>query len=172
MSRIIYHGTIACFTEPSLYFCKERKDFGRGFYLSDNINQSKGIADKQLMMHSANNSKFIYSYRIDINDMRSKIDVHEFRDASIAWIDYVIKNRCKINNIDKYDVVIGPTADRNAYMIIDEFYERYGDNASDFLKNELIKNIDCHRYGIQYCFKTDKALKYLCKHFLERRSYK
>lgn len=47
MSRIIlYHGTIADFNIVNLRYAKDKKDFGKGFYLTSDINQACTWAKK------------------------------------------------------------------------------------------------------------------------------
>lgn len=51
MGNIIYHGTIYNFKEPSLFKCKDRKDFGKGFYLAIDISHARDIATKNYALH-------------------------------------------------------------------------------------------------------------------------
>jgi hypothetical protein len=167
----VYHGTIYNFDLPSLSKCKIRKDFGRGFYLADDISHAKGIAEKGYFSNPNNTQKFIYAYKISIQEMRDiGLNIHEFNSTNYAWLDFVLRNRCLLT-VENYDVVIGPTADKNAQDDIEEFYKQFGLNANNHQKDILLNRLNTTKYGKQYCFKTDRAIKYLNENFIGRRSF-
>ncbi|MBQ8234039.1 MAG: DUF3990 domain-containing protein [Bacilli bacterium] len=171
MGKLLFHGTIYDFSVPDLNYCKDKKDFGKGFYLAEDLNHAKSIANKSFLISRYAEYKYIYSYRIDVSELReSNLNVHEFREANIAWLDYIMKNRMKINDDDDYDVVIGPTADAEAQCLVMKFYHEHGLNATNNQKASFIQKLKPCIYGRQYCFKTDKSLEYLNNHFVERRT--
>ncbi len=166
--KLIYHGTIYRFDTPSLYKCKDRKDFGKGFYLAEDLEHAKSIARNNYAVRHVG-SKYIYSYKIDIEEMRkSGIKIHEFKSPSYEWIDYVIKSRSLVKT-EEFDVIIGPTADKSAQVIIEKFYNRWGLEAENIEKDRLLKELNATYYGKQYCFKTQRSINYLNMHFCERR---
>lgn len=171
MADLVYHGTIYDFDIPVLSKCKDRKDFGKGFYLAENIEHARSVAAKGYALSGYTGVKYIYSYKIDVAEMRRlDISVHQFDSANYAWLDFVIKNR-NLLSADLYDVIIGPTADKSAQEDITDFYKKYGFNATKEEKDRLLKNLNLTKYGKQYCFRTEQALEYLNAHFCERRSF-
>lgn len=171
MANLIYHGTVYNFDLPSLSKCKDRKDFGRGFYLAEDIWHARSVATKGYITKGYNGKKYIYSYKIDVREMREiGLNVHIFKSVNYAWLDYIIKNRNMLN-VENYDVVVGPTADRTAQESVVQFYTQYGLSATNLEKDRLIKGLKAENYSKQYCFKTQKAIDYLNNHFCERRSF-
>lgn len=169
MVKLLFHGTIYNFSVPDLSKCRDRKDFGRGFYLAEDINQSRAIANKAYIYGGSGVQKFIYSYSIDISKMRKlEFNIHEFREANVAWLDYIISNRMLLSQ-DDYDIVIGPTADANTQIEVAKFYDKYGMTADIRIKQMFIQKIKPSVYGRQYCFKTQRAVDYLNDNFVERR---
>lgn len=63
MGNIIYHGTIYNFKEPSLFKCKDRKDFGKGFYLAIEISHARDIATKNYALHGYKGKNNINTWR-------------------------------------------------------------------------------------------------------------
>ena len=43
---ILYHGTTADFSVVDLKHCKDKKDFGKGFYTTTDINQAINLAQR------------------------------------------------------------------------------------------------------------------------------
>lgn len=171
MTNMIFHGTVYDFDIPALSKCKDKKDFGKGFYLAENIEHARSIAQKAYLTKSYIKNKFIYSYKIDIAEMRKLgLKVHVFNEPNYAWLDFVIKNR-KLLDVEEYDVIIGATADRSAQTDIEAFYKIHGLNATNVEKDRLLKNLQIKNYGRQYCFRTQRAIDYLNTHFVERRTF-
>ena len=44
---ILYHGTTADFSVVDLKHCKDKKDFGKGFYTTTDINQAVNLAENE-----------------------------------------------------------------------------------------------------------------------------
>ena len=161
---ILYHGTTADFSLIDLRHCKDKKDFGKGFYTTTDINQAKALAlrmRENSYIRGIPKKAYVYMFKVN-KDLLKNLKVHTFRDASIAWIDYIITNRCtEFRNMDDYDVVIGKVADINASAAINKFVNTYSVNAPDKLKMQLAKILKPDNLSDQYCFKTDKAIAIL-----------
>lgn len=171
MANLIYHGTVYNFDLPLLSKCKDRKDFGKGFYLSEDLGHARSIATKGYSLRGFTGEKYIYSYKIDVAKMRKLgINIHQFNSANYAWLEFIIKNRNMLD-VEEYDVIIGPTADKSAQKSVADFYKLYGMGASNKEKDKLLQDLNITKYSKQYCFRTQKALDYLNAHFIERRSF-
>jgi hypothetical protein len=165
-NRLLFHGTVHFFENPDLSKCKDRKDFGRGFYLSDDINHSKSLAKGRLMNPTV--KSYLYSYRVDIEDaIKYGLNVHKFDRPNYEWLDYISNNRT-LQTVEEYDIVIGPTADAAAQKIIMNYCVSDRSNKD---KDNAIRELNALKYGTQYCFKTEKAIEYLNTTFVERREF-
>ena len=161
----LYHGTDSYFETVDLLHCKERKDFGYGFYLTTDYNQAKEWAI--IVANDNNNSPYTNMYRVNTEELTG-LRVHRFNTASKAWLKYIITNRYVIKGKDEpdYDVVIGKVADARANIIIADYIRKYGINmclSDNAIQDALIRALKPERLHDQYCFKTDKSIRLLNK---------
>lgn len=164
-SIILYHGTVAEFNMVNLDFCNEKKDFGKGFYTTTDINQAVIWAIKKRNINlkkGINRFAYIYSFKVDVNGL-SMLNGHKFQAVNIAWLDYILYNRsCDIrfNKLPcNLDWVYGRVADAKAQKLIDDFYI-CGD-FSDRAKKHLINSLEPNNLSDQYCFKSQMAINFL-----------
>lgn len=173
MSNIIlYHGTTADFSVVDLDHCKDKKDFGKGFYATTDINQATNLA-RRMQYTEFNNGNayakaYVYSFKVDKESLK-KYKTHNFQTASISWIDYILKNRYSIyrNEFD-YDLVIGKVADVVAKRVMNEFMTKYGTKATKEQKLKLIQALKPDNLTDQYCFKSKSILKMLNKKMMRK----
>lgn len=109
----LYHGSNMKIEVPDLEHSKPFKDFGRGFYLSDNSQQALELALQkvsQTRSGSAEVSEFLFDENILYSD---SLDVRIFPDYSEDWARFVLDNRRGHAQTEKpsYDIVYGPIAD-------------------------------------------------------------
>lgn len=171
----LYHGTTADFSVIDLKHCKDRKDFGKGFYTTTDINQAINLARrmKKMEMYKGNAcaKAYVYMFKIDKSLMK-QLRTHNFQTASISWVDYILKNRYSgLRNQEDYDLVIGKVADVVAKQVMNKFISSYGLQANKEQKQLLIKALKPDNLTDQYCFKTDKSLDILNQQGIERREY-
>lgn len=107
-------------------------------------------------------TSYIYTYQINITDIRKNFKVKEFRTPSIEWLKYIILNRQYGTRCD-YDLVIGPTADARAQELIQRFMmnnENPSSNDYKLLQAKLMPKaaIDKQLCSTQICVKTQKLL--------------
>lgn len=172
---VLYHGTTADFSIVDLKHCKDKKDFGKGFYTTTDINQAIELARR--MKHTAINKgnvyakAYVYMFKIDKQHIK-QLNTHNFQTASISWIDYILKNRySEFRNKKDYDLVIGKVADVVAKIVMNKFVNSYGIHATKEQKQQLIKALKPDKLIDQYCFKTDKSLEVLNQHGIKRKEY-
>lgn len=174
-SLILYHGTTADFSTVDLKHCKDKKDFGKGFYTTTDINQAQNLAKrmKQTEMLRGNSyaKAYVYMFKID-KQILKQFNTHNFQTASISWIDYILKNRySEYRNQDDFDLVIGKVADVVAKREMNKFVDKYGLNATKEQKTQLIKNLKPDNLIDQYCFKTNNILNLLNSTDFIRKEY-
>lgn len=161
----LYHGTTADFSIVDLKHCKDKKDFGKGFYTTTDINQAIDLARRMQKTEFENgntNAKaYVYCFKID-KALFKNYKTHNFQTASISWIDYILKNRySEHRNAVDYDLVIGKVADVIAKMVMNKFVANYGLQATKKQKMQLIQQLKPDNLSDQYCFKSNKILQLL-----------
>lgn len=157
---ILYHGSIVEIHEIDLNKSVRGKDFGKGFYLSDNEKQANDMAIfKSLQIN--NSTPIISKFQFDENLLSNNtLKVKIFNEYSLEWAEFIFANRCNGTDtpIHDFDIVYGPIADDKVGVQIRNLIEG-NINIDTFLERlKYIKGIT-----FQYFFGTEKAIKHLKK---------
>ncbi|MDR1925197.1 MAG: DUF3990 domain-containing protein [Planctomycetaceae bacterium] len=106
---IIYHGSYCEIQTPLLKAVSQHKDFGRGFYCTEMLQQAERWA-KRFDPSVVNTYDFVPN---------SVLSVLEFDKMTEAWLDFIVESRQgKSHN---YDVVIGAMANDQIWNYIADF---------------------------------------------------
>lgn len=154
---ILYHGSTIEIKKIDLAFSKPNKDFGKGFYLSDNFDQAYEMA--RFKAELLGGVPLVTEFEFDENILKGDdLKVLSFSTYSKEWAEFVFSNRTQENQArtHEYDIVVGPIANDRVGIQIRRFIE--GDISFDtFLeKLKFMKGIT-----FQYYFGTQKAVKTL-----------
>ena len=155
---ILYHGSNIRVSVPDLSHSKPFKDFGKGFYLSDNYQQAWEMAE-QKVKQIRKGEPIVSEFQFDESLIHSdELSIKIFSDYSEEWANFVLDNRDKNlpQPIHNYDIVYGPIADDGVTFQL----RRYQGGVISLarLVEELI-----YAKGItfQYYFGTERALQKL-----------
>lgn len=154
----LYHGSNMKVAVPDLLHSKPFKDFGRGFYLSDDKQQAWDLAFqkvKQMQTGKAVVSEFLFDeLLLSSDELKAKI----FSDYSEEWAQFVLDNRDqrKPQPVHSYDIVYGPIADDGVTFQL----RRYQGGVISL--ERLVEELKFAK-GItfQYFFGTERALQTL-----------
>ncbi|MBQ9312856.1 MAG: DUF3990 domain-containing protein [Bacteroidales bacterium] len=148
---ILYHGSNTEFDVIDLNKSKPNKDFGKGFYLSADLQQANEMA-KIKVEQMKTGIPTILSYQIDDNILiDNTLNVKRFTYYSSEWAEFIVPNRNNDNDIPvhNYDVVIGPIANDKVGVQL----WKYENNIIDI--KTLIHNLKYMKgITIQYFFGT------------------
>lgn len=154
----LYHGSDIVVMHPELAKGRPYKDFGKGFYLSDNREQAQAMAEQKAAL-SENALPMISTFEFTEAAMTDgSLSVLRFDTYSEEWAEFVLRNRDRKTPqpFHHYDIVYGPIADDRVVRQMRRF--ELGDITMEELMHEL-------RYpkGItfQYFFGSEKALQTL-----------
>ena len=154
----LYHGSNMRVVGPDLSRSKPFKDFGSGFYLSDNYGQAMDLARskvEQMRIGKAIVNEFFFDETILATD---ELSFKRFDDYSEEWAEFILTNRNhKINQPShNYDIVYGPIADDGVNYQL----RRYRGGVISLQK--LIEELK-YAKGItfQYFFGTERAIQKL-----------
>ncbi len=170
----VYHGTTLrnaidiCNAGIDLSKSNLHLDFGKGFYVTPDLEMAKNMAyrvaarDRQAKITFPTVVCFEYTENVELNNKK-------FYYEDLEWAKFVLANRLSKeiadelalvdSNIDlRYDIIIGGTADGSVANIASDL--RYGKispqdyelNLADFLKE------DGSSYGTQIVFCTQRSL--------------
>lgn len=149
----LYHGTNKHFDRFDFKYAKQFKDFGKGFYLTSNLNQAQRWAQKK---SERSGKAYIYCYDVEKN--LEDIKILELLQYNKEWVDFICKSR--IFGVEaKYDIIYDKMAD-SQYTDIADTLQSYIEN--DLSCEDVINRIRWYNLDVdQYCFKSEKALQLL-----------
>lgn len=153
---ILYHGSNMVIDKIDLEMSKPNKDFGKGFYLSENESQAMEMANfkSALLGGEPIVTKFEFNeLMMQSSDLLIKI----FTDYSEEWADFVFANR-EGNDVELYDIVYGPIANDKVGLQIRKLKDGSIDKAEFLNRLKYMKGIT-----YQYYFGTEKSIQYLKK---------
>lgn len=163
---ILYHGTNIDIQSIDLALCRPYKDFGRGFYTTELLEQARKMAKRVARIYGG--KPIVNIYKIDDGFMQSDgLNIKDFGNIpSESWALFVMNNRNKFFtdfgssdcNFDcKYDIVCGPVADDDMTMLFRQYqYELISFDA-------LIKGMTFKEVTSQYSFHTERVTQLLKK---------
>jgi len=152
----LYHGSNQTIKNPDLSKGRKFLDFGCGFYLSVGRKQAENRAKSARLFFECG----VPTLNIfDFNDSSSSLKKLQFKTADIAWLDFVLANR-KGEQTEQYDIVIGPTANDQTILTIDQYMQGMFDHLEN-PKETVIRLFQPEKLDTQYLFATENALKHL-----------
>ena len=153
----LYHGSNILIDKIDLSKSKPNKDFGRGFYLSDNEEQALEMAKFKTL--TLGGEPLISIFEFDENIITNNtLKVKVFQDYSEEWADFVFANREGLDNVEEYDIVYGPIANDTVGLQIRKLKSGNIDKAEFLNRLKYMKGIT-----FQYYFGTENAIKTLKK---------
>lgn len=153
---ILYHGSNIAIEKIELEKSKPYKDFGKGFYMSENKEQAMQMARFKSLTFGGEPtiSKFDFDPTIMYS---SNLRIKIFEEYSEEWADFVFANRDG-KDIEQYDIVYGPIANDKVGLQIRKFKDG-SINKAEFLNR--LKYMKGATY--QYYFGTEEAIRHLIK---------
>ena len=158
---ILYHGSPNKVVVPQFGFGEDKHDYGKGFYLTDNIELAKEWA----VCRPDETNGWVHKYELETDDLR----ILDFQKHNIlSWLAELMKHRDASDSkrykvlskkfiaeygIDtrEYDVIKGWRANASYFYIAKEFVR---DNIDIEILEELLS---LGGLGIQYCIKSELA---------------
>lgn len=152
----LYHGSNQTIEQIDLALCKPYKDFGRGFYLTDILQQALDMAYRRTRVVGSG-IPTVTKYVFDEKFLRNgSLKVLSFDQPSKEWAKFILANRDRKSKfVHDYDIVIGPIADDGVAFQLQKFKD------GGITLNELVKELTYKHLNHQYFFGTEKAISLL-----------
>lgn len=154
---ILYHGSTVKIGDIDLSKSKQDKDFGRGFYLSDNEEQALKMA--KIKARLLDLKPIVTSFQFNENNLTNEsLRVLRFDSYSKEWADFIFANRksSQTGFRHDYDIVVGPIANDKIGVQVRLFEDDEIDLNTFLERIKYIKGVT-----FQYYFGTEKAVKNL-----------
>lgn len=151
----LYHGSNVEIDLIDLSKGKKGKDFGFGFYLSENYMQAVKMSEI-VTQREACGIPTVTTFSFDETSLQH-LTVKRFDGYTKEWAEFVLANRQNRsdNQLHSYDVVIGPIADDAVGVQIRRLMRGY------ISFEVFLDNIKYVNPTIQYFFGTESAIKLL-----------
>ena len=164
---ILYHGSPNQQLYPQYGLADEKHGYGKGFYLTENLELAKEWA----VCRPDERNGWVHKFSLDITDLR----ILDFQEYNIlSWLAELMKHRDAADSkryrilsekfIEKYgidsehyDVIKGWRANASYFYIAREFVR---DNIDVEILEELLS---LGGLGIQYCIKSERAYEKLAE---------
>jgi hypothetical protein len=168
----LYHGTIYEIEEVDVTKGQFNKDFGRGFYTSQDKSHAERLAVRNKTIKEVRYklrrkkiivSPWLYIYQFDTTNL-DILKVKKFDYADRQWTRFIVLNRENKNKVQQhdYDVVIGPTANDNIRSTIQAFMPPSGGQVlTDRIIDALLSAIEPNKLPQQFFFGTQRAANFL-----------
>lgn len=153
---ILFHGSNVLVDKIDLDKSKPNKDFGRGFYLSEDEIQATEMANFKSMQLGGEPvvSRFLFDETVLKSD---SLRIRIFKDYSEEWADFVFANR-EGAVTECFDIVYGPIANDKVGLQIRKLKDGTIDKAEFLNRLKYMKGVT-----YQFYFGTEAAIKHLIK---------
>lgn len=163
--KILYHGSPNRVIVPKFGFGEDRHDYGRGFYLTENLELAKEWA----VCRPDETNGWVHKYELEMDGL----NILDFQKYDVlSWLAELMKHRDAADSrrykmlaqkfIEKYgidtcgyDVITGWRANASYFYIAKEFVR---DNIDIEILEELLS---LGGLGIQFCIKSERAFAQL-----------
>lgn len=153
---ILYHGSYAEIEKPEILTQEKGRDFGFGFYTTTIKQQAERWAIRTARLRSRytnkNENAVVNLYEFD-EEFAKSLKTKTFPDASIEWMDFVIKCRTDLNYKHGFDIVSGKIANDNVGETIQYVL------AGIMRKEDAVERLRFEKINDQICFCTAEGLK-------------
>ena len=150
---IVYHGSYTKITKIDLSKCEPRKDFGKGFYVTNILKQAEIWAGRIGKKHNQKGvvTEFIFYENAFVDGVHNVLRFNKYDEK---WLDFVTLNRRLDSPIPAhdYDIVEDPIADDRISQEIDNYI--MGKISREKFLNMLRREETTH----QICFCTANSL--------------
>jgi hypothetical protein len=147
----LFHGSNQDFEHVNLGKSRDKRDFGRGFYMTTLKDQAVRWAQNMFVRQGGLGS-YIYEFVLDISpDLRVK----RFDGLDHGWLDMVKRNRVNGGTQHDYDVVWGPVANDDTMRTLALFI------AGIYTEDMALQQLSFFKPNDQVSIHTEHALSRL-----------
>lgn len=121
----LYHGSNQNFDVVDLSKSRDKRDFGKGFYLTTLKSQAEDWANTISQRYGG--PKYLYVFDLTID---ATMKVKEFEDLTLDWLEMIKKNRMAGGVQHEYDIIMGPVANDKTMRTVALYVEGLLDEES------------------------------------------
>jgi len=170
----LYHASYKIVKKIDLTLCSSGKDFGKGFYLTTDLEQAKRFLKTAISKAIKNNipdikpdTGYISIYNFNTEIMKN-LNVYEFKSADTKWLHCVAAHRKadlfndELQKWINFDIIAGKIANDTTNQILTTYINGlYGAIGSEEADQTAIRLLMPEKLSNQICFKTNDSLSTL-----------
>lgn len=146
---IVYHGSDTIVKVPDISHSFRDLDFGRGFYVTSNLEQAVRWAHRKTEILN-NKTGYLNVYEMP-DDIQGFI-VKTFSDDLNEWIDFVCDCRDGGTKYKEFDIIKGKVANDKVFRVVDLYHSGIWD------RERALKEIKAYPNFDQVAFITQSAI--------------
>jgi len=160
LSSLLYHGSDISFDKIDLQRSSPHKDFGSGFYTTNDRTQAEKFARLKARRSQAHHG-YVEVFGLDNYE---GLAVKKFEAANEDWFDFVLCNRgfgslANAQALETYDIVIGPVANDAVGLVLNQYIAgTYGVPYNRVSKETAIRLLLTQKLHNQVFFGTEQAV--------------
>jgi hypothetical protein len=150
----VYHGSYTTIENIDFAFCRKRRDFGKGFYVTKIRSQAEYWAVRK--GEDNDTEGVITEFQFDEVFFEDEdLKALRFDGYSEEWLDFIVLNRKNRNDAPAhdYDLVEGPVADDDIATKIYDYLN------GKIMRKDFLKELSFRRTTHQICFCSLKSLQ-------------
>jgi hypothetical protein len=153
---ILYHGTNRAFDVVDLAKSKPNKDFGQGFYLSEDYDQAMDMA-KIKVEQLEEGEPIVMAFEVN-ESLMEQLKVLRYNEYTEEWAKFILLNRRNKSKqpAHNYDIVYGPIANDRVGVQLWKYESQTIDLPTLVRRLQNMRGIT-----FQYFFGTEQAIKLL-----------
>jgi len=151
---IVYHGSADVVEYPDVMHSFRPLDFGKGFYVTTNLEQAERWARRKADLSEGKNP-VVNVYEMSDDGREFKIKV--FPDDLQEWIDFVCACREGESEYLNYDIIKGKVANDKVFRVVDLYHAGVWD------KERALAEIKVYPGYDQIAFISQSAIDLLLK---------
>ncbi|MDR0546423.1 MAG: DUF3990 domain-containing protein [Dysgonamonadaceae bacterium] len=145
---ILYHGSNCDFATVDLSKSKDKRDFGKGFYLTTLQSQAREWAEV-LFARYGGDGAFVYEFEFEISE---SLLIKQFNGVTEDWLMMIKDNRIKGGTQHEFDVVRGAVANDKTNRTLALFVEGI------YTAKEALRKLRANKLNDQLSIHSEKAL--------------
>ena len=146
----LFHGSNQDFERVNLEKSRDKRDFGRGFYMTTLKDQAVRWAQNMFIRHGG--ERYVYEFVLDISP---GLRIKQFDGLNHGWLDMIKRNRLNGGTQHDYDVVWGPVANDDTMRTLALFV------AGIYTEDIALRQLSFFKPNDQVSIHTERALSRL-----------
>ena len=149
---IVYHGSNAVVEKPDILHSYRPLDFGKGFYVTTNLEQAKQWAIRKSLI-IGKGTPLINSYQM--KEDWAHLQAKTFSEDLIEWIDFVCDCRDGKDVYQQFDLITGRVANDKVFRVVDRYH------SGDWDRERALREIEVYPHYDQTAFISQRAIDQL-----------